>query len=193
MYPTCHPAKASRYTDRYDAGHVLAEHLALLPLHDAVILALARDGVPVGFEVAAVLHLPLDVVVLPTAGKPHDAELQSRECRRREREYRGIRPAVRVAGRDVVLVDDGLATAGPMEAAVKGARALKASRVIVAAPVGAPDVCWQLMGVADEVVCPLAPTAFRSVGAYYDDFRAIGDAEVRRALDHVATPLSWSA
>jgi predicted phosphoribosyltransferase len=178
---------------------VLADHLDRLGVsHHAVVLALPRGGVPIGFEVANALRLPLDVFVVPGPARTDGRRLaftgiERAELVRREREYRGIRPRVSVAGRIVILVDDGLATSAPMHAAVKAVRELKPLRVVVAAPVGAPEACWQLMGIADEVVCPLTPPRFGSVGAWYDDFSLPTDAEIRRLLDHVDTPLSWSA
>lgn len=104
------------------------------------------------------------------------------ELVRREREYRGSRPAIELAGRTVVLVDDGLATGATMRAAVAAARTMDAGRIIVAVPVGAPTGCRLLAGVADEVVCLHTPTSFEAIGAYYADFRQTTDDEVRRLL-----------
>lgn len=104
------------------------------------------------------------------------------ELVRRERVYRGARPAPAIAGRTVLLVDDGLATGASMEAAVNAIRQLGPARVVVAVPVGAPDTCVRLRGVADEVVCPLTPRDFNAVGAWYDDFTQTTDAEVLALL-----------
>jgi putative phosphoribosyl transferase len=199
MYPGLNPETVHHYKDRHHAGKVLAEHLAHLAApHDAVVLAMPNGGVAVGFEVATALRLPLDVVIARRR-RMTDVQLgpvtrfERAELIRREREYRGMRPPVPVTGRIVILVDEGLATSESMEAAVKAVRALRPSRVVVAAPVGAPDACRQLLGIADEVVCPLTPRRFGAVGAWYDDFRQTTDVEVRRLLDHVDAPLSWSA
>jgi putative phosphoribosyl transferase len=199
MCPGRHPLTVHRYTDRHHAGKVLAEHLAHLAApHDAVVLALPCGGVPVAVEVATALRLPLDVFIAGRRGMSDMppgpvTRVERAGLMRREREYRGIRPPVPVAGRIVVLVDEGLATSESMQAAVKAVRALRPLRVVVAAPVGAAAACWQLLGIADEVVCPLTPQRFGAVGAWYDDFRQPTDAEVRRLLDHVDAPLSWSA
>jgi putative phosphoribosyl transferase len=104
------------------------------------------------------------------------------ELRRREGAYRGNRPAVELTGRDVVLVDDGLATGATMRAALVAARRQAPRRLIVAVPVGSSRVCEALAPDADDVVCLEAPGAFRAVGQAYADFGQTSDDEVRAAL-----------
>jgi erythromycin esterase-like protein len=82
----------------------------------------------------------------------------------------------------VILVDDGLATGATMEAAVLALRASAPARIIVAAPVGAPDTCERLGRVADRVVCLSKPARFTAVGVWYADFSQTTDDEVRRLL-----------
>lgn len=105
------------------------------------------------------------------------------ELARREAAYRSGRPPLSVHQRDVVLVDDGLATGSSMRAAVVATRALGARHVLVAVPVGAPEACRQLEMLADEVVCPVQPPDLRAVGWWYEDFEATTDEEVVRALE----------
>jgi len=104
------------------------------------------------------------------------------ELRRREQHYRGDRPPPSLAGRMVVLVDDGLATGASARAAVTAVRAADPARVVLAVPVGAPDACRLLEGVADDVVCPHTSDDFSSVGAHYRDFTQVEDEQVRRLL-----------
>lgn len=104
------------------------------------------------------------------------------ELARRVASYRGGRPAAPIAGRTVVLVDDGLATGATMEAAVQGVRALRPARIIVAVPVGAVDSCQRLRRQVDDLVCLITPAAFYAVGAWYDDFGQTSDAEVQALL-----------
>lgn len=104
------------------------------------------------------------------------------ELRRREQHYRGDRPRPGLAGRTVVLVDDGLATGASARAAVTAVRAADPARVVLAVPVGAPDVCRLLEGVADDVVCPHVSDDVSSVGAHYRDFTQVEDEQVRRLL-----------
>ena len=110
------------------------------------------------------------------------ARVELRELDRRERAYRAGRPLVLVEGRTVILVDDGLATGSTMRAAVRAVRQLRAGRVVVASPVGAPDTCAALRHEADEVVCVLTPDHFQAVGTWYVDFSETTDDEVRRLL-----------
>ncbi len=105
------------------------------------------------------------------------------ELVRRERLYRGERPAVSVRGRTVIVVDDGLATGSTMRAAVLAIRQQHPAHLAVAVPVGAPDSCRELMDEADEVVCAAMPQPLRAVGLWYQDFPQVGDDEVRDLLE----------
>jgi predicted phosphoribosyltransferase len=138
--------------------------------------AIATGGVVVvNQDVVAEIFVPPDVMAEVTAAER--AELE-----RRERAYRGDRPPPSLAARTVVLVDDGLATGASMRAAVRAVRAAGPARVVVAVPVAAAETCRSLEAEADEVVCPLAPEGFRSVGGWYEDFSTTSDDEVRRCL-----------
>ena len=111
------------------------------------------------------------------------AEVEQQELERRERLYRAGRPFPSIADQVVILVDDGLATGSTMRAAVKAIRELRPSKVVVAVPAGAAETCEEFRHEADEVVCVIAPEAFRAVGAWYEEFPQIGDDEVRDVLE----------
>ena len=111
---------------------------------------------------------------------------ERRELDRRERAYRGDRPPPDVAGRTVILVDDGLATGSTMLAAVEAIRQDDPAKVVVAVPVADPDVCEALRTVADEVVCLGTPRPLQAVGVWYDDFSQTTDDEVRELLAQAA-------
>jgi predicted phosphoribosyltransferase len=99
------------------------------------------------------------------------------ELDRRVRLYRGDRPLPDLADRDVVLVDDGLATGVTAEAAIAAVRGLEARRVVLAAPVSAADTAARLAAIA-EVVCLATPAGFSAVGEWYENFGQTSDAEV---------------
>jgi predicted phosphoribosyltransferase len=105
------------------------------------------------------------------------------ELRRREEVYRDGRPAIDVTGRQVVVVDDGLATGATMRAAVLAVRRQQPTRVTAAVPVGSPTACAATAAEVDELVCLSAPQSFRAVGQAYADFTATTDEEVRAALE----------
>jgi putative phosphoribosyl transferase len=113
---------------------------------------------------------------------------EQQELRRRERLFRGDRPPPAVAGRTVILVDDGLATGSTMRAAVAALRRMGPSRIVVAVPVGAGDTCAEFAAVADEVVCAQTPDPFMAVGMWYEDFTQTTDDEVRQLLEQAAEP-----
>jgi putative phosphoribosyl transferase len=121
---------------------------------------------------------------LPDAARQFErvAAQELAEVARREHAYRGSRPSLELAGRTVVLVDDGIATGSTMEAAVRACRAGGAQRIVVAAPVAAPQSLAALRPLADQVVCPMQPAAFMAVGRWYDSFPQLEDEDVRRCL-----------
>ncbi|GAY14456.1 hypothetical protein MSZK_11820 [Mycobacterium sp. shizuoka-1] len=108
---------------------------------------------------------------------------QRAELERRVGRYRGDRAPIPLAGRVVLIVDDGFATGSTARAACLVARAGGAATVVLAAPIGAPDTIADLRHYADEVVCLGAPAHFTAVGQGYDDFRQTSDEEVCTLLD----------
>jgi putative phosphoribosyl transferase len=108
---------------------------------------------------------------------------EQEELERRVRAYRGTRPPPLVAGRTVILADDGLATGVSMRAAAIALSSLSPDRIIVAVPVGAAEVCARLREVADEVLCAETPEPFLAVSNWYDDFSQTTDDEVRNLLE----------
>ncbi len=113
------------------------------------------------------------------------AAREHRELRRRERVYRGRRPALGLHGRPVILVDDGIATGATMRAAIAVLRQEHAGRITVATPVAAREAYLELRGKVDDFVVLRIPKEFSAVGAFYEEFPAVTDAEVSEALEPV--------
>jgi predicted phosphoribosyltransferase len=104
------------------------------------------------------------------------------EIERREKLYRGGRPAPDLGGRTVVLVDDGLATGSTMVAAARYVRSLGPANLIVAVPVGSVQASQLVENECDECICLATPRPFTAVGEWYIDFRQVSDAEVQHML-----------
>lgn len=111
------------------------------------------------------------------------AEKEELELKRRERLYRGETPVPDVAGKTVLLVDDGIATGSTMRAAVAALRRQGPSRIVVAVPVAPPSTCEELQAEADEVVSVIAPENFYAVGQWYEIFDQTSDRQVRELYE----------
>ncbi|WP_099020477.1 erythromycin esterase family protein [Mycolicibacterium palauense] len=116
------------------------------------------------------------------------AERETRELHRREATYRGERPPVDVAGKTVILVDDGLATGASMRAAVIALRECEPAQIVVAVPAAPESTCREFAGMVDDMVCASMPTPFLAVGESYWDFSQTSDDEVRSLLSAPTTP-----
>ncbi|MDB6169275.1 MAG: phosphoribosyltransferase [Verrucomicrobia bacterium] len=113
---------------------------------------------------------------------------EERELERREELYRGGRAPLEVGGREVILVDDGLAGGFAARAAVAALRQLGCARITVGMPVGSPEMCAVLAREADLLVCPWRPASFHSIGQYYEDYAPTDDVEVRAWLCRSGQP-----
>ena len=111
---------------------------------------------------------------------------EQHELDRRSRLYRGPRSMIEVRGKEVIFVDDGLATGSTMLAAVRALRQQNAKRIMAAVPVGPRDTCDALRREADQIVCLSSPEPFYSVGTWYEDFTQVTDREVQHALSQRA-------
>ena len=204
------------FLDRRDAGRALVEQLQAYRGSDALVLAIPRGGVAVAHPIAKELGLELDILLVKKLGHPdnpefavgavtlHDVHLDPRfdlppdelersvvdlraQIRAREQRYRGDRPEPRVAGRTVIVVDDGVATGHTLLATLALLRRSRPARIVAALPVLPASFVHTLRSAVDEEVHLLAPSDLQSVGHYYADFSTVNDEEVMRLLNN-----AWS-
>ena len=208
--------------DRRTAGRELAEHLReYAGRTDVIVLALPRGGVPVGYEIAGALGVPLDVIVVRKLGVPMYPELamgaiagesvflnhdvlrqlhvdrasfervlaaEREELHRREVAYRGGRAPPQLAGRTIILVDDGLATGATMQAAIAALEAQHVAAIVVAAPVASREAVAAIEQEGHSVVVLDTPEPFDGVSRWYADFTPTSDEEVITLLESPPAP-----
>jgi len=118
------------------------------------------------------------------------AAREVRELERRERAYRGGRTPFPVAGRKVILVDDGVATGSTMRAGVAALRRLRPAQIVIAVPVAPRATCAMLRKLADEVVCLIEAEDFFAIGEWYEDFSQLTDQDVQKLLSDTSGLIS---
>ncbi|MFY0690523.1 MAG: phosphoribosyltransferase [Paracoccaceae bacterium] len=115
------------------------------------------------------------------------------EIEDRRRRYLGGRAPLALAGKVLVVVDDGVATGATLRAGLAALRGVGAARIILALPVAPPDTLATFEDLADEIVCLQAPAAFMAVGAAYENFSQTRDQEVIDALARCSVWISDAA
>lgn len=202
------------FQDRTEAGGKLSKKLEKYKnSKEVIILAVPRGGVPVGFEIAKSLNVPLDVVVVRKIGAPENPEYavgaidqngkilknpevhvdssylekkgaeEKNEIKRRIREYRGDRKELNLKDKIVILVDDGIATGLTTLKAIDFIRSKSPQKVILATPVISEDTALKLKKQVDELIYIKASKLFFAVGQFYQSFLQIGDIEVKKTLN----------
>lgn len=111
---------------------------------------------------------------------------KKKEVDERVKKFRGTTPPLRLEGRTVILVDDGVATGSTMKAAINVLNSMKLKKLVVAVPVAPPSTIHELRQVADEVICLYQDEGFMAVGQYYMDFGQVEDTEVISILREYA-------
>lgn len=204
------------FRDRQQAGSLLATKLTSWKGKNAFVLGLARGGVVVAAEVARILSLPLDVLVVKKIPTPHNPELAlgalapdktmivdwrlahrvgidenyvnsqlgylEEELKRRINLYRKDKKPLLVRDREVILIDDGVATGASIEAAVKWLRKKHARKIILAIPVIPPGALARIKPEVGELVALQIPVDLKAVGQYYREFPQVEDKEVLKLL-----------
>lgn len=156
-----------------------------VPGHEELALGAIVGGDPPVFvvneDVAAVANLPSDT--LERAKSRQLAEID-----RRRRIYRGAFKEVSIAGRTIIVVDDGIATGATMRASLRALRARGAGRLVVAVPVAPYETIKTLDSECDAVVCLETPEPFGAVGAHYADFSPVEEDTVVALLERARKP-----
>ncbi|ESU21785.1 phosphoribosyltransferase [Flavobacterium cauense R2A-7] len=200
------------FANRTEAGKLLSEKLLRYKATDAVVLAIPRGGVPVGYEIAKRLQLPLGILLSKKIGHPANKEyavgsvsldsviinehiqlpedyIENEIVRLRkvllEKQllYMGNAAFPDLEGKSVIVVDDGIATGSTVLVSIAMLRKKNAGKIIVAVPVVPSDNVEVFRQKADEFVFLIAPYYFEAVGAFYEVFNQVEDEEVIRLLN----------
>jgi putative phosphoribosyl transferase len=201
----------SRFKDRKEAGILLSEKLKKFQDSDTIILAVPRGGVPIGYEIARRLNLPLDIILSKKIGHPLNKEfaigavsmdstivdehpeipkqyiddeiIRLRKLLKEKYElYMGNRSPLDIEGKNVIVVDDGIATGNTLLASISMLRKRKPAKIIVAVPVLPTDTLETFKKQTDEFIYLIASNLFRGVGGFYDEFYQVEDDEVIQML-----------
>jgi len=146
---------------------------------------LAMGAVASGGVVVRNGHV-IDQLGISSGAFDEQAQQQQQEVRRREQLYRGHRTDFDIAGRTVILVDDGLATGASMQAAVEAVQQQSPKHVVVAVPVASRDTADAFRGMVDDFICVHETDALDGVGRWYEDFSQTSDEQVRQLLGQSA-------
>lgn len=199
------------FQDRRDAGKQLAVSLAKYKNMSGVILAVPRGGVPVGYEVAKELNVPLEVVLVKKIGHPLNKEFaigavglndrfivprddvpdsyierETTVVRSRllemKRKFMGDKEPQSLKGKTVIVIDDGIATGNTLISTIQIIKKDEPAKIVVAAPVVSDSAAKKIMAEADELIALLIPRTFHGVGVFYEDFTQVTDEEVMDLL-----------
>ena len=197
--------------DRIEAGLLLSEKLKKYQNSNSVVLAVPRGGVPVASIIAKSLHLPLDIVLSKKIGHPRNKEfaigavsmdsmvidehpevpkeyiekeiVKLRKLMQEKYEiYMGNRKPLDIEGKNIIVVDDGIATGNTLLVSINMLRKRNPAKIIVAVPVIPYDTVSVFEKNTDEFVYLIASKYFRGVGGFYEDFNQVEDDEVIKLL-----------
>lgn len=200
--------------DRNEAGLLLAEKLSKYKDSGALVLAIPRGGVPVGYAIASQLGLDLDITLSKKIGHPLNPEFAigsvssdsvildehgDVSSRYIESEIASIKKALDekykmytgngagpdIKGRVVIVVDDGIATGNTLLATISMLRKKSPLKIVVASPVVPHDRVEKIREAADEFIYLWAPEFFPGVGIFYEDFGQVSDEEVKEMLNAI--------
>jgi putative phosphoribosyl transferase len=156
-----------------------------VPWQPELALGAVTDGASPETFIDRDLATRLDI---PDSYIEEETARQLDEIERRRKSYCEGRPALEVAGRTAIVVDDGIATGATMRVALQAVRRRGPARLVLAVPVAPPDTLAALGGGADETVCLETPIGLGTIGFLYRDFHQMSDAEVTELLARAPRP-----
>jgi putative phosphoribosyl transferase len=200
------------FRDRLEAGSLLAAKLRKYRNDPGIVLAVPRGGVPVAYAVARELEFPIEVVLTKKIGHPTnkeyaigaasltdyfiiphenvtneyiEEELQRIRGRLKEMytRFMGSKEPENLAGKTILVIDDGVATGNTILGTVNVIRKSKPGKIVIGVPVASKSALQKLAKEVDEVVAVLVPDEFYGVAAFYEDFGQVSDEEVLFYLD----------
>jgi len=193
------------FQNRAQAAIILAQRLKSLKINNGIVMAIPRGGVPIGSIIAQQLDLPLDLVMSKKLGHPGNPEFAigsvtlddlvldgdaarlpqafisaevkkiREDISKRYNRFTKGRKSPSLEGKDVIVVDDGLATGNTMFASIESLRKQHPNSIIVAVPVSSTAAAQKVKAVADQFICLEVPKIFYGVGQFYDDFAEVPD------------------
>lgn len=200
------------FVDRYDAAKQLAGKLEKYKNKNAIIIAIPRGGVPLGYYLAIALKLPLEIVLSKKIGHPNNPEFAigsvtlngviidynstdvSKDYIKTEIErirktlkekfnlFMGNHKPTDLKNKTVIIVDDGIATGNTIQATVEIIKKNKPKEIIIAVPVAPHSATKKLSNIVDEFICLHSPKDFIGVGQFYERFPQVSDQEVIQLL-----------
>ena len=204
------------FTNRKEAGHLLARVLEDKQIEFDLVLGVPRGGVEVAEVIASYFNCPLDVVMAKKIASPSwdefaigavtpdgetlisertqkiidiDSAIIEKLAQKvkenidnRLKRYRGQRPPIDLQGKNILLVDDGIATGFTLKAAVKYLQRQTNGKIIVAVPVSSKNAYLNLLEEVDELIPLEVPEKFYAGSQFYQDFAAVEDREVMNIL-----------
>ena len=201
--------------NRKEAGKLLSEKLLKYSDTETIVLAIPKGGVPVGYEIATKLDVPLGITLIKKIGHPSNKEyaigavsldsfyidnsmdidkkyIESEVKRiqdllhQKQKLYEGNKQPLQLKNKTVIIVDDGIATGNTILASIKLVKSKMPSKIIVAAPVVPFENVGLIKNMADEFIYLDAPKYFPSVGCFYEEFNQVKDEDVISILNQAA-------
>jgi len=218
----------SYFKDRAEAGQKLAGALSdYKSQENTQILALPRGGIPIAYEIASQLRLPLNVFLVRKLGVPDHEELamgaiaeenicilnqklieqlrineeqiqkvyekEKEELKRRLQLYRKNLPLPSLKDKNIILVDDGVATGATLKAVIHALKNFHPANIIIAVPVASKESLLDLSPLVQKIICLIAPENFYGVGSWYESFEQTNDETVIHLLNKAKDDMQQEA